>query len=290
METDKVICPLCKSQQNYTKINFKDYRIVYCINCTVGFLTPFPTLAELKKYYGEEYFNGKHGENSGYKNYLLLKENLQYEAIKKLNLINKYIPTGNLLDLGAGTGIFLANAKNYNYEVYGNDISSFAVKFLKKQNIKTFEGPINQKNLPKNKFNIITAWDVFEHLPNIHEACTAIFDALLPDGYLFITTPYTNSLDSIIFQEKWYGYKKIPEHLFYFNKKSIKFLLEKSGFKIVNYKNWGFFRSIGFILTKLELYLPSLRMINKYLSRTNLWNWSLYLPFTDFLIIAQKSK
>jgi 2-polyprenyl-3-methyl-5-hydroxy-6-metoxy-1,4-benzoquinol methylase len=286
----KLVCPICSTPVLLSVLTHGKCSIYSCSICSLEFLSPRPTLKELKLFYQKNYFTGKHSGVSGYRDYLSIVPELDKEAKKRIRYIKKFSRKKLLLDVGAGTGVFLKVAQKYGYNVSGNDISNYAVKHLNKSGFKTCPGPINTKTIPKNRYDIVTAWDVIEHLPNLKEAVQAIYDSLLPGGYFFLTTPDNQSIDAKIMQKKWYGYKKIPEHLWYFNESSISYLLSQVGFKSIKTHPWGFYRSLGFIAHKLQIYTPYAKYLMKILQTTKLAKISFYCPLTDFMVVAQKDK
>jgi len=286
--TKKIICPICESRKSKQTISLRKYSIYTCLNCDGKFLRPFPTTSELERFYQKEYFTGKHGGVSGYKDYKALEQMLVLEAKKRLQFIKTITNKKKLLDLGSGTGDFLKVAKDMGYKASGNDISDHAVKQLKMNGIKTYPGIISNKTLPKKSFEIITAWDVIEHLPNIQNAVKAISDALVPGGYFILTTPNTNSIDAKILGKNWYGYKKIPEHLLYFNEKSIEYIFKRNNLDIVVIRNWGFIRTLGFVAEKLTFISSFFKPLPPLIKKLGVEKKYLFFPLTDFIVVAQK--
>lgn len=217
---------------------------------------------------------------------------LAAEAVKRLRFISNFTHKKTLLDVGCGLGIFLKIAKSSEYEVAGNDISSYAKNYVSKKNkIDFYLGPIDTLTLPKNTFDIVTAWDVLEHIPQVNLAFKSIHRSLKKGGYLILTTPDINSWDAKMMRSFWYGYQKIPEHLLFFSTDSIKNVLEKNGFKVIKIRGWGFERNLQFILTKASIYIPHIdKLLLPILKILNIENKSIYLPLTDMIVVAQKNE
>lgn len=288
----KIKCPFCKSDKKKRILRLSKVHLLICAKCELGYIDPIPKKDELLKYYGKDYFESGVGEFIRYKNYQSLGGVLKKEAQKKISEIEKYTNKKKLLDIGCGLGDFLKVAKEKNFEVAANDISSYVQKYITSiLRVPFFKGTISKKVLPPNQFDIITAWDVFEHIPQVNEAFVSISQALKKGGFLFLTTPNLRSPDARLLGRFWYGYKKIPEHLIFFSPNSIRKILTTHGFKVIIIKNWGFERDIAFLITKLGLYIPflgqALMPIAKFLK---LDKKSLYLPLTDMFVVAQKIK
>lgn len=281
-------CPLCSSTNVQHRLKIDNFKIVKCLNCSLEFIFPLPSDEQTRKIYGKEYFFGKLKGTQGYKNYDDMEKVLMKEAHKKLEVIELFTKERNLLDVGAGTGIFLEAARAKGFQVAGNDISEYSKQKLKEKDIKCFFGSLDNGILPKNQFDIVTAWDVIEHIPNPNKAIKTIFSSLRQGGYLFITTPDTESIDARILGSSWYGYTKIPEHVTFYSRKSLKQLLEGNGFRLIEKKFWGFERDFGFLLKKLTFYHPVFRNLSSVLKFVHLDRLSLFFPLTDCMVIAQK--
>lgn len=284
-------CPVCGDSSARLKIKLKGFLIVKCSFCTLERLHPSPSRTEIRKLYGREYFQKRErfaDGGSGYSDYENLRSCLLSESIRKLKYIQRFTDKKNILDIGAGTGVFAKFLKLRSYKVDANDASPYACKKLAKNNINTYEGSVNTKVLPKGKHDIVTAWDVIEHLPNLNEAIRAVVQSLKPGGYFFSTSPSTDSFDAKVFGNHWYGYTKIPEHLFFFNKKAITSLLNKHGFDVVDVRSWGFVRSLGFVSSKLSKQSKPCRFIDRLVQKTYVKNIKMFFPFTDFLVTARK--
>jgi len=285
----KMSCPICKNRNINQKIQQASFTIYQCSNCSFEFLD-LKNKSAIKKIYNKNYFHGKLSGVKGYTDYNLLEKDLIRESLAKLTIIKKHSDFKSLLDLGAGTGVFLTEAKKQGYNIFGNDISSYAVKKLRAKKIKAYLGSIENNILPKAEFDIVTAWDVLEHIPNLTKALNSIHNSLKPGGLLFITTPDTGSIDARLLGKNWYGYKKIPEHICFFNKRSLSLLLSSSNFEVISYEKWGFYRSLDFILEKLQNYSNFFKIVRNFIHLTPIKNFSFFFPFTDSLIVAKKNE
>lgn len=279
------ICPVCKSPKTRLKLKLQSHKLYHCQTCTFEFL---PKPKKIKPIYTIGYFKGQLEGAQGYKDYNSLEVQLIKESAKKLEYIKNITSRNKLLDLGCGTGTFLQMAKSKGFKITGNDISHYAINHLKKNKIPSIKGSIESNILPKNSFDIITGWDVIEHLHNPAAAIKHIHTSLRPDGYLFLTTPDTDRFDARLMGKYWYGYKKIPEHVGFFNSFSMTKLLEDSNFKVINIKPWGFYRDLNFIMEKLQDYSPFFIWMNKLISFTGIQKLSFFIPLTDSIIVAQK--
>jgi 2-polyprenyl-3-methyl-5-hydroxy-6-metoxy-1,4-benzoquinol methylase len=276
-------CPSCNNNEISEKFKVNDNLILRCEFCGLEFIKNYYVTNK----YTKEYYFTKKNDYLGYSNYLNMGESLKKEAGFRLNVIQQYVKKGKLLDIGAGDGTFLTLARKRNFIVFSNEMSEYAIELLKTQGYKVYAGKIGKIILPKKSFDIITAWDVLEHIAQINQAILEIRNALKPGGYFIFTTPSTDSYDATLLRHHWYGYKKAPEHVIYFNNRSIRFILEKHDFDVIEIRKWGFVRSLDFIFSKLAIRLPGLRNFNKLFKMIGISNLSFFIPGIDFLVVAK---
>lgn len=262
-------CLLCHKANLKIIFRHNKYSILYCPKCQFGRISPLLNTHKLKKIYSKSYFNNK--QEKAY----------FYDAQKKLKLVKKYTqPPLRLLDWGCGLGQFLKVAKTDGYRTTGYDISSYAASFVKnKHNIEVFD---KTYKLSGAKFDLITAWDVIEHLPDFFKTLETINNMLDKNGLFFLTTPNLLSLEARLTGRLWYGYKKVPEHLNFFSPKSIKTTLSQTGFKTIKISRWGFYRSLGYLCQK------TIPQFKPQLVKLGLKNKAIYLPVIDMAVIAVK--
>ncbi len=254
----KLKCPVCKG--NFFKIRFElsQNKILQCTYCGLGLLEPFPKEQELTNFYESSYFLSKNLH--GYANYLTFRNEFEKEAERRLTEINKYVNvSASLLDVGAGLGSFANCSKKFGYKTEVLDISSFALKYIKKTyKINGYKGDLSRYFELRKTFKVITAWDVIEHVRDLDLCLRSICGSLENGGYLFLSTPNLDSWDARLLGKKWYGFTKIPEHVFYLTPKSLKIVAQRNNFNILSISQSGFYRSFGFVAEKLFVSYPCL--------------------------------
>lgn len=189
---------------------------------------PKPNENDLHKYYeSEDYISHTDGKGSLVEMlYQLVKK---FALKKKVNLINEMHPKkGKLLDIGAGTGDFLAQAKAANWEVTGIEPSEKARTIAGKKGVTFAE---SAAVLEKNSFDVITMWHVLEHVPNVEQQIKELKRLLKPDGTIIIAVPNFRSFDAKYYRRFWAGFD-VPRHLWHFSKKAIKQLFLKEKMKV----------------------------------------------------------
>lgn len=253
------------------KLIFKKriYKIWKCRNCGFGRLEPMPKLSDLNRLYQAGYHQ------------LISEVDYRADAQKKFSCAKQYLtPDTVLLDYGCGEGYFLSLVNKAGGKAWGYDISRAAVKTAKDRfglRIKT--GKLKSDLFDKNQFEVITAFDVIEHIPDFKPVIKLWFDWLKPGGTLVITTPNLESWDAKLLKSRWYGFTKIDqgEHVNYFTPDSVRLVLAKTGFRVDRVKLWGFVRSFNYLASQI---------LKKEI---NIFPGQLYLPITDMIILARKA-
>jgi len=248
-------CIICGSR--YWKIIKQQnlWRILKCYVCGFGTIIPKPTSEELNYLYNSNYFKRSH-EDIGYNDYLLWEKFIKKTANRRLDLIEKYINgKSNLLEVGCATGYFLDVAAKRGWQIKGIEISQWATnlaaKVLGENNIinSSIEDAIMV--LEDNKYKVIVAWDVIEHLREPHKIIKRFYELLTADGLLAITTPNSSGFLSLITGKNWLNYRKVPEHICFFNKDSLCQLLEQNNFSIILAQSHGKHTPIGVLINRV---------------------------------------
>ncbi len=225
----KIKCPLCGSVVSSKwgrKNNFDLYR---CDHCKLIFVYPIPNSFSL---YNEDYFSGAE-DGFGYVNYDSDKEPMIPTFEKYLGLCEKFgKKNGNLLDIGAATGFFMSIAKSRGFAVSGVEISAFAANIGRKKGLNISVGDILSNQKPENFFDVVTMFDVLEHMTNPFREMLEARLTLKSGGLLVINTPNGQSLLSKIMKTRWHLVVP-PEHLFYFSPQNLSEYLGKNGFEIL---------------------------------------------------------
>lgn len=230
-------CPICNSSQFIPFLSCIDntvsreiFNIVKCEQCSFKFTNPRPEEENLGKYYKSENYVSHSNTNKGFIN-STYQSVRKYTLLKKLQLISKFYKTGNILDIGCGTGEFLNTCKNAKWKTLGiepdMDARTMAIKNYS-LDVRP-ESEIDQ--LPDSSFDIITMWHVLEHVPKLNQRVEDLKRLIKPNGIIIIAVPNSNSLDAKIYKENWAAYD-VPRHLYHFNPNDINLLFKNHGMKM----------------------------------------------------------
>jgi SAM-dependent methyltransferase len=150
----------------------------------------------------------------------------------KINKISTLCPKEGLkiLDVGCGWGNFLQILNDNQLPYLGIDVSQEAVAICSEKGLNCLKADlINLSKDSKQKYSVITFFQVIEHLKNPLEYLKTAKKLLKKNGILLITTPNNNSPLRSLFGPKWSVYNT-PSHYFFYSKKSLGRLLKMAGF------------------------------------------------------------
>lgn len=222
-------CYLCKSKQIRSLYKIKKWNIFLCKDCSFVFLYPLLNKVQLLKIYNLF-------ENNIFEKSLIILQ----DAKHSLKFISKNIKkTGDLLDIGCGNGIFLKEASRNLWKVTGIDISLKLIKYLKIHfEYKVIHGDILSVRL-KNIYDLVTLNQVIEHFSKPKLLIKRCYGLLKSEGYIYIATPNISSTLSKV-RKNEFDYIIPPEHLSYFNKKTLSKILIDEGFRIIKFSTWSY--------------------------------------------------
>ncbi len=190
------------------------------------------------KYYFPEYYETKF-HNAFINKIINLIINISI-IFKENQILRNYHNIANnklkILDIGCGNGEFLSRISNTKFEKFGIEINAEGYELCKGKNLKVFNKELKDLKFQDNFFDVVTLWHVIEHLENPIDTIKSVKRVLKEDGILVIAVPNTDSLGFKYGQNFWFHLDS-PRHLMLFNKKSLKYLLNNAGFRIILKKN-----------------------------------------------------
>ena len=217
-------------------------QIVKCTNCNLVYSNPRDS--------SESLINKYH--NLIVSNYLQEIDSRKKTARKDVETLYKYVVGDNfrLLDIGCSSGIFLSSLPAFieGFGVEPGKQAGVIAKNLIGEN-KVHIGGIESAPFKPNTFDIITMWDVIEHLESPSKTLSNIKDFLKPNGLLFVMTPNFSSFSSKFMGKRWPNL--IRQHLYYYTPETLGKLLELKGFKIIDNLHYSRFFTFVYLYKRL---------------------------------------
>jgi 2-polyprenyl-3-methyl-5-hydroxy-6-metoxy-1,4-benzoquinol methylase len=272
-------------------------RILKCTNCnllTVDSLNgSFSTLdfedEETRQQRYKRMLSTSEEEGKFDKNMIRLEESVRTLHFKtRKEEIERYVKTGNLLDIGCGRGFFLANFIGTHIDYRGieprKQVCEEAEKRVGKN--KIFCGTLKEANFPDSHFDIVTMLNLIEHLPNPKENLQEVNRVIKKGGLIFIETPNADSFFAKILGKRWHAFLE-REHHYFFTRITLKRILTDTGFTVKKIQTGNKLFSIRYLLYRLNWYTKTVPFyLNKALGKTNLLNRTVRIPQIDELIVT----
>ncbi len=241
IETETTDCLVCGSSEYVLAFRAQDwayelpgeFQLVKCVQCGHLYQNPRPTQAAIRAYYPSHYQpfwravdDAPHGWQRALGHWRWRTRCRQIARLRN---------GGRLLDVGASTGVFLSEMKRYGQWVTaGVELSAEAAQYARSRfSLDIFTGQIEEAPWPNASFDVMTCWDVLEHLPQPHAALLKMRDLLSEQGDLLLSVPNADSFDARLFGPYWIGLDQ-PRHMSVFHLVGLTRLLESAGFEVVN--------------------------------------------------------
>jgi 2-polyprenyl-3-methyl-5-hydroxy-6-metoxy-1,4-benzoquinol methylase len=229
--------------------------IVRCESCGLIFNAVMPGEDELAGIYTKEYYTSKDSLRYGYTNYLADRHNIVKTSSKRLKEIEKLKSLGSLLDVGCAFGFFMDTARQRGWTVSGVEISEFAANYaVGELGLDVVNRSAEDCEYAARAYDVITMWDLIEHLREPAETLRKLAAALKEDGVLVLSTPDVKSLPARLMRERWLGWQLRNEHLYYFSFASLERMLHAAGLEVTKVTHIGKHVTSELFIDRLALY------------------------------------
>lgn len=279
-------CYLCRSKMAYM-FTKHGYRLFCCPDCGL-MQTEFSEAYEdfVKRFYSKGYFTGD-PRYGAFAHYEEDKQCIQRNTRQVLRQILKFKQSGRLLDVGCAMGFFTEQARKAGFDAYGFDPSEYAVQRAKKRlDGRIKRGTISSVTYPPGSFDVITMFDVFEHLSDPVADIKRLGTFLKDDGILVIATGNTGSLAAKILRRHWTFFIP-PQHLFFFNRTTMMTALDRAGFAPRKWFRVGKWLSLGYVthLAHAAADYPFAGFFLDLIERFNIRKFPVFLPMGDNMVV-----
>lgn len=236
------------TDHHYACTNFSYRRhgqIVRCSNCGLVYMNPRPREeVNLEKYQSvvdEIYINEKNGRVATF--------NKAIEEIERLK------SKGKILDVGCYAGFFLEVARKRGWDVCGVEPCAWACEYANKRlGLDVRKSSLKGIDFPAKYFDVVTVWDVLEHLHDPLGTLNEINRILKDDGLLCLTTINLSSLFAKLLGRSWPELMQM--HTYYFSNDTLRSLLQKVNFSITGIKNHTRIVRLQYLVGRLQNYSP----------------------------------
>ena len=236
-------CPVCGAAHAAPLFERGGFHIVRCGACSATFVAEDPLTIDFQQLYGEAYYRGGHA--SVFADYTGEEVARRHAARRRL-LGMRWLPglhsdlprRGRLLDVGCAAGFFLVEAQRW-YEVQGVELSAWSSNYAReKLGLPVHTGTLEDAALPAAHFDLVTLWDVIEHVPAPVPLLAEAARVLAPRGRLVLTTGDWGSAYAQRHGVNWHLMTP-PWHLSFFTRATLAEAARRAGLRVVHVASEG---------------------------------------------------
>ena len=233
-------CPVCASARiapfmvvsdnGHLRSENVKLQVFRCAGCDLLFLNPAPPPEIGRQYFAEAYRTDS-GSNIYYKD-----EFKERASSLRLDLITSYRSGSRLLDVGCGKGQFVQVAKARGWDAWGVELDEGACVYASERLGLTtvLNGSLDHEQLP-GEFDVVTLWDVIEHVPDPVGILRSASKKLRTGGLIVVRTANVRSWTFDKHRHKWWAFGS--DHRFYFSPGSLSVAMRSAGFDAIQVFN-----------------------------------------------------
>jgi SAM-dependent methyltransferase len=138
-----------------------------------------------------------------------------------------------LLDFGSGFGFFLATAKERNWDAYGIEpLPASSVYARAKFGLNIVTDTLRENTFPEGFFDVITSFQVFEHIPHPYESVKCLARSLKEGGLILIEVPCFDTWTMRLLGPRHRHF--VQDHINFFSYDTLQNLLKKNGIDVID--------------------------------------------------------
>ena len=150
-----------------------------------------------------------------------------------LNRIARYVPSGSVLDVGAGRGRTSQKlAATGRYRCFATDYSDESIERLRSFGVTAYQGSLTDVPIPNGSIDLVFASHLVEHLPDLGAFLARVKELLTPDGTVIFLVPSRGSLRAKLGLTTWHVVNPLM-HLWSFDRKTIVNVMNNAGYDIL---------------------------------------------------------
>ena len=224
---NEIECIFCKTPSDRIAIEENGYQGKRCQKCGLIYISPRPSLNQIIDLYGHDdaHITAESHIADDFAKRLYAKHHLK--------IISSVTEGGKLLEVGAGAGYFLDEARSAGFEPYGLEFNPVQANFVRNElNIPCEESSLDHSVFAGKKFDVVYHCDVISHLFDPIADFKQMNQRMKADSILVFETGNLGEVDPKYFDD--IDCFQYPDHLFFFSTENLVTLLKQTGFELVN--------------------------------------------------------
>lgn len=232
------------------------HQLVKCLDCSLVQVSPLPNQDLIVESYME-------ADASLHSKQDMNRINSFLVAVTNLTKFPSSQRVLTILDIGCASGEFLRAMKMLNHDVYGIEPSKILSKIARDDhNLDVLTGTFDSVTPQRSCFDVVSMWDVLEHLNSPTKMLEAVKDFIHKNGYLILNLPMIDTFPAKVMGRFWPFYLDV--HFYYFTLKTIQDALEKSGFEMIETRRYWQTLSIDYLVARqfntTRFKMPNIRL------------------------------
>ena len=216
-------CQICGSDRIGDYVRHDEGHYLRCADCGLVFNADADELvaAAEARYDEADYFAG----------YASRFEAKVRAARRRLDLVRSFATEGRLLDIGTGMGEALVAAQEAGFEPVGLDVGAYPVERARELGFEAHQASITDTGLPDESVDVVTMWDVIEHIPRTIEGLAEVSRILKPGGIAAMMAPSGEYLKAHLLRQTYQNYQGLwaKTHFVYHNPRTLRKVLADVG-------------------------------------------------------------
>lgn len=220
--------------------------------------------------------------------YAAEREGRELTFEKHLVQLEKMIGQGNgrtLLDIGAYIGVFVEVAGRSGWVAEGIEPSAWAAAAAQQRGLSVMEGAVGSPHLSGRQFDVVTMWDVIEHVSDPLETLRQAYMLTKPGGTIVVHTMDISSPIAKIMHKRWPWLMAM--HVHYFSRRTLTLMIEKAGFQPVRVRADGRYLRLGYLATRIAGLNPIAgKIATAIIGRLGMAKKAIHINFGDLITVT----
>jgi 2-polyprenyl-3-methyl-5-hydroxy-6-metoxy-1,4-benzoquinol methylase len=222
-------CNACGSTDPRGLFERDGFHIVECARCRLVYVGEDPAQIDFAALYDEGYYTG--GQEGVFADYMGQAPARRASARRRVWGLRRLKRQGRLLDVGCAAGFFLVEAAAH-YQVRGVEFSEYSSRFARERfGLDVFTGTLHDAAFDAAQFDLVTLWDVIEHVPDPASVLAEVARVLAPGGRAVLTTGDIGSDYARARAAQWHLMTP-PSHLYFFSRATLATVAARAGLRI----------------------------------------------------------